>query len=202
VTKLEAVNIMLRRAGLGETRALSTNGTGAAGQAEQVLDEIDLSVQGESWNYNTRNKVLLSPNGDGNIEAPGYAITVDSDYSDQHRNIINLGGYLYNHTDQTAVFTDGVYVTMRVREDWCYIPHPVQEYIAYRAAREWFISRLPAKLTEAQNVQLRELMAKERDARTRARQFDQGSSDQSILSDARSQQIRGFRPRFSRWGTV
>lgn len=61
MTKLDAVQEILRRSGLYVPPALDTDGASAAANAERVLDAEELAVQSRGWHYNTRRKVQLSP---------------------------------------------------------------------------------------------------------------------------------------------
>lgn len=61
MTKLQAVQEILRRSGLMPPAALDTDGASMASNAERCLDSEELAVQSRGWHYNTRREILLSP---------------------------------------------------------------------------------------------------------------------------------------------
>ena len=61
MTKLEAVNRMLRALHEYPVAALDTGGVSTAASAETILDECDKSVQAKGWHCNRENDVVIEP---------------------------------------------------------------------------------------------------------------------------------------------
>lgn len=61
MTKLEAVQEVLRRNGIKPASALDPNGDSTMGQAERILDAEELNIQTRWWHYNTRTDIEVSP---------------------------------------------------------------------------------------------------------------------------------------------
>lgn len=61
MTKLEAVQEVLRRNGMEPGPALDPTGPSMMGKAERILDAEELAIQTRGWHYNTKYNVEVSP---------------------------------------------------------------------------------------------------------------------------------------------
>lgn len=186
MTKLEAVNQVLRGVGRAGTAALDTDGNSEAAQAERVLDEVDLEVQSRGWYYNTRRDVTLTPAGDDTIALPTGAITIDAYGTDARRHVTQLGGSLYDLDNHTDEFTGNLQVEYVLRYDFGCIPQPVQHYIACAAAVAY--NERYGHPSRARGL----LMAEQR-AMGHAKVFDNNSQDTNVLSSQDAEMVRGSR---------
>jgi hypothetical protein len=191
VTKLDAVNIMLRARGMAGAAALDTDGGSDAAQAERVLDSVELEIQSRGWAYNTRTEVTLSPDDADHIALPSGTITIDSDGSDAGRNVSQLGGRLYDLDNNTDEFDGDLIVTYILRYDFGCIPQPVQQYIAAKAAME-YANRYPTRVDRTPM-----LASQYREARAEAFRFDDETSDVNVLDAVDAQRVRGRRTRLT-----
>ena len=71
MTKLEAVNAVLRRIGLTPVSALDTAGNSATSQAERFLDDADIDFQSRGWHFNSNYNITLSNYTESSIIAWG-----------------------------------------------------------------------------------------------------------------------------------
>jgi len=133
MTKLEAVNKILRRAGGYPVAVLDEGGASAAAEAQRCLEEESKSIQSTGWNFNTRSKVQLTPDGSGFITMPAGTLHLDSDYSDATRNITHRGERLYDLDNNTNVFSAAIYVKLVELWEFHCLPEPVAEYITSAA---------------------------------------------------------------------
>ena len=108
MTKLEAVNFILKRAGSYPVPALDTNGSSWASHAERMIDDEDLRIQTMEWHYNRRTNVTLSPAGDSKIYLPTGCLTIDSFGSSASRNVTQLGDHLYDLDENSETFDEDI----------------------------------------------------------------------------------------------
>lgn len=199
MTKLDAVNRILRRAGRLPVTALDTGSGSDAGQAERILDEVDLQVQSEGWTYNTIRDVLVSPDQNGNINPIPGVIHIDSDAEDRHINVVKIGNFLYNNTagENTPTWTENIKVRYTLRFSFNCIPYAVRVLIAEEAALQFCELMgsergLPASRIAQARYHLQV-------ARTQARQYDNGVTNTNLFTTREAYQIRGRRPRVLRF---
>ncbi len=107
MTKLEAIRRMLRSIGESAPSTLETGQPTDAGDAEQILDEDNLTVQSEGWLCNTIPERVYSPVS-GTITVPANVIRVIPAHTDTHRKLAPQGSTLYDFDNDTATFTADV----------------------------------------------------------------------------------------------
>lgn len=149
MTKLEAVNKILRRCWLHPVANLDTDGPSNAAEAERCLDESELEVQSRGWNYNTRINVELTPNANKKISVPPGIININPykmgdvgytpglQYGNSYTNGIAItvqGEYIYDLINNTTNWDDSIFVTYIQRWAFHCIPFPIQDYIVMMAA--------------------------------------------------------------------
>lgn len=188
MTKLEAVNHVLREVGLAGTVALDTDGASNAAQVERILDLTELEVQTKGWHYNTRRGVTLARNGDDSISLPNAAITIDGDDTriGLDPDVTQVGRRLYNLDDNANTFTADLKVTYTLRFEFDCIPQPIQSYIAAWTAVRYNDSygrpERRSTLYEAMRV-----------AKAEAKRFDNDSEDVNCLRSGWAESARGSR---------
>lgn len=191
MTKLDAVNIVLRGLGRAGVSSLDTDGASDAAQAERVLDAVDIEIQSRGWVFNTRFEVTLSPDGSDHIALPDGCITIDADGSDSWRRVTQVGGRLFDLDNNTDEFEGDLIVTHVSRYEFSCIPHPVQEYIAAKAAVDY--NAFYGHPSRAGQLHL-DLDRK----KGRAFRFDNGVGDVNVLDSVESRRVRGDRYRVRR----
>lgn len=193
MTKLDAVNMILTKAGLYRVSVLDTNGASDATEAERVLDEEELRIQLEGWHYNMREDVELTPDSQtSKIYLPTGCLTIDSDQGDSWRNITQVGDYLYDRDDNTDEFTENLICSYTLRYSFECIPIEVRQYIAVQAACSFMENR---PLTREKFARLGLLREDAQRARTRALQINGDREDANTLNTADAMATRGGRSR-------
>ena len=207
MTKLEAVNLILRKCGSFDVPALDTGGSSTAARVENVLDAEELKIQMESgWHYNTRENIALTPDGVTNkISVPTGCLQITANAVKYSRfqssgpdgvsaghNITQIGTYVYDLANNTFEFTDSIVLfRVRLRVSFECIPPVIREYIAEAAATRYCEQYMddPRKC--------RYLREQEMAAQTRARRFNNEAADVNILDTPSARRMRGVS---SGWG--
>lgn len=195
MNKLQAVNLILSKAGLNRVPTLDTNGNSDAAEAERCLDEEELRIQTEGWHYNMRENVELTrDDASEKIYLPVGCITIDSDNFDAWRNITQVGDHLYDRDENTDEFESGT--TLRcsytLRYSFDCIPIEVRTLIAVTAAQTFLENRPLTREKFARIDLLRSDIAR---ARTRALQINGDREDVNTLNTAEARRTRGGRSR-------
>jgi hypothetical protein len=149
LTRLLAVNRMLRAAGEQPVSSLVEDGVNDTSVAEQILDETTLALQLETPNcatvVETRN-----PTVDGFILLPDTTVscdTVDEDF-EMEVSVRGASGNvrLFNNDDNSFVFEDPVKVKITTALDFDELPVHIQFWIVDHAARvyQMFVQGDPA----------------------------------------------------------
>ena len=110
LSKLDAINRMLRASGEYPVSTLAVTGSNDVSMAIQTLDEITMQCQLTGLNCNTVIETL-SPDSNGKIYIPDTVLAVDTVDVDINRNIVQRGRnptYLFDVDENTDVFTTTV----------------------------------------------------------------------------------------------
>ncbi len=191
MTKLDAVNLILTKAGMTRVSSLDTGGPSRAAEAERCLDEDELRIQMVGWHYNARRDVELTPDpSTSRINIPTGCLTIDSFGQDAWRDITQRGDVLYDVDNNTYAFTGSLRVDFTERFDFDCIPLPVRTYIALTAAMTFF-TNLPVGMRDY--MRLRTLTADLQDAKTAANQFNDTKANTNLLNTASAREMRGDR---------
>lgn len=198
--KLAAVNRMLRASGRNPAPALDTGGASDVGQAERVLDEVELQIQSRGWSYNTIRDAVAQPDTNGNITVPSGTIVADSDAEDAHVNVNLIGDFLYNldEGENTPTWTRPIKIRYILRFEFNCIPPPIRFYIADEAAVEFM------DLTGVSGTRLARAQQQLDRSRAGAHRHDnwQGHGNRSVLDTPEARAFRGHRPRTLRGDTA
>lgn len=116
LTKLDAVNRILRAAGEYPVSTLAVTGSNDVTLAIQTLDEVALQCQVQGLNCNTVVRTIL-PDNTGKIYIPDTTLHVDTVGTDEDRNVVQRGRnptYLFDVDNNTDVFEIGVELNIRI----------------------------------------------------------------------------------------
>jgi hypothetical protein len=185
MTKLEAVNKVLRSVGQYAVAALDTGGVTAAAEAEREIDTQNASVQREEdWAFNTRLNVTLAIDGGGKLTPPANTINIQL-YNPQF-NVIIVGGFLYDTIGNTDVFTADQKATYTFLVTWLDIPESAQDYIVALAAEKLCEQR-------GQRDRARDLREAVVTARGKAYNANTKATNANMLGTYQSNLMRGSR---------
>lgn len=138
MTKLQAVNRMLRSANEYPVVSLTDDGVNDTNIAEDVLDETNFMVQIEGQNCNTTEEER-HPTTEGYILLPDGTLHVEAMDEDRGINVTVRGARgdmkLYNVDDNTFVFEDSIKLKMVIGLDFEELPTPMQYWVTDMAAR-------------------------------------------------------------------
>lgn len=116
LSKLDAVNRILRSSGEYPVSTLSVTGSNDVTLAVQTLDEVAIQVQMTGLNCNTVAKDFL-PDKNGKVYIPDNTLAVDTIGTDYGRNLVQRGRsptYLFDVDNNTDVFTIGTPVHVKI----------------------------------------------------------------------------------------
>lgn len=136
LTELDAVNIMLSTIGESPVSSLTADqSTVDVSLSRQILREVTIQVEESGWHFNTEINWVLPITNVGEIPIPANCVQVDSTGPDAQLDVVMRGSRLYNRTDHTYTFVQGVAVDMILLLDFEQIPQAARHYITIRAAR-------------------------------------------------------------------
>lgn len=116
LSKLDAVNRILRASGEYPVSTLAVTGSNDVVIAVQTLDEVAIQCQMIGLNCNTIEQEYL-PDVNGRIYIPDNTLAVDTVSTDYGRNIVQRGRaptYLYDVDNNTDVFVVGTPLRVRI----------------------------------------------------------------------------------------
>lgn len=154
LTKIEAVNLMLDAIDEEPISSLDS-GLPDAETAERFLDRTKKDVLAKGWHSNTDIEYTLTRDSSNEYQVPSLALRIDTSGSDKSVNVAARydGGIrkLYHVKDQTFTFSNNA--TLKVDITWDYefadLPHELQSYIAYHAARKFQESEMGSVALDA-----------------------------------------------------
>lgn len=191
MTKLEAVNHVVRSVGLPSTPALDTGGKSTYAYIEELIDELDMEVQLEGWHYNRHLKKQIARDVNNRVALPTGAIAMYDARNQDWMDLTQIGQYMYDLEEETNVLDTDVDATVIFRFSWGCIPAPIRMYIAARAATRY-----------AENRMLKDhiyiLQQREAKVRRSAVTFNNRSKEVNVLDSVNGRDARGgrfYRPR-------
>jgi hypothetical protein len=188
MTKLEAINAILRRLGLTPVAALDTGGISTQAQVERYLDDADRACQAKGWHFNTRYNVELAQDGQGKIAVPASTYRIDTDGADSDTDVSVVGGFLYDLGNNTDVFNRNVRVTYVAQTAFTDLPQTFADYVITEAAYNYNRAH---KKDSALDGMLRDEAVRRM---SEAKREDDSRADVNVLNTADMIQLRG-RPR-------
>lgn len=140
-SKLEAVNLCLRAAGMGRIAALDPGGASDGAIAEDVLNEISEQVQYEGLEENTVKCKVLTLDGSGKYVLGSSTLRIIPAGKDSNRQLVIRGDDLYdadNDTDVIGTPTTGtVHLTVITELSFEDLSPASKKFIARLAAVEF-----------------------------------------------------------------
>lgn len=196
-TKLEAVNLVLRRLGKTPVPALDADGTSTHAHVERALDDALDHIQQEGWWWNTKYDVEATADGTGKInvsqveplgtDPETYAEIYHVDaMNSEGLNVTRRGNYLWDIEDNVFLTTT-TKVTYVYSRPWDEIPHAFQKWAITQAAfnfNRYFLGKgsndsgIVVELGEVRRQAMREEIQ---------------DSNVNVLNTREMQQIRGRR---------
>ena len=130
MTKLDAVQRIMRRVGMGAVAALQTGEESDAGRIEDMLDQVSLDTQQRGWNFNERRDVELTPDvSTKKIALPTGTIQIDSDAQSLSCDVTQLGSFLFDREHNTDQFDNPIRTRIVYYYAFGCIPYHVQRLI-------------------------------------------------------------------------
>jgi hypothetical protein len=182
LSKLDAINRMLRASGEYPVSTLAVTGSNDVSMAIQTLDEITMQCQLTGLNCNTVIETL-SPDSSGKIYIPDTVLAVDTVDVDINRNIVQRGRnptYLFDVDENTDVFTTTVKVKITYALPFEDLPTAEQFEVVDQAARMYQMA------TVGEPQQDRLLQETAFMSRAKSRAANMRSMDSSFMSNTKS----------------
>ncbi|MDM0006452.1 hypothetical protein QTI51_09570 [Variovorax sp. J22G73] len=175
LSRLQAINQMLVAVG-EQVILVEVAGAGDFANASAILDAETTKVLAKGWDFNTDNKVTLTPDASGVIAVPADVLFVDP--IDPQVNYVQRGLTLWDADKQVSTFTAPVDVTMIRNFPFEACPFNVQREIVGRASMAYQRAYVgSAQLDQFAKEERAEAVADARDA-------ESDSDDFNILNNA------------------
>lgn len=188
MTKLTAINAILRRIGLPPVSALDTGGNSTAAHAERYLDDADRACQAKGWHFNTRRGVTITRDVNNKCAVPASTYRIDTDGADADKDVTVVGGFLFDLENNTDVWGQDLVVTYVSQAAFTDLPETFADYIVTEAA-------LAFNRAHKKDKDLDALLQGELSKRwTEAKREDDARADVNVLNTSEMIQLRG-RPR-------
>lgn len=184
LTKLDAVNRILRAAGEYPVSTLAVTGSNDVTIAVQTLDEVTIQCQVQGLNCNTVETTYL-PDTAGKIYIPDNTLHIDTVGIDYPRNIVQRGRtptYLFDVDNNTDVFEIGVEIRVKITLslDFEDLPTAEQFEITDQAARMYQMATV-GELSQDKLLQEIAFMS-----RAKGRAQNMRSMDASFINNKKS----------------
>ena len=137
LTELEAVNEILSTGSESPVSTLNDSEVIDASLALRILRTTSVEVQSDGWFFNEEFGVTLAPDISNEIVLPLNLLKIDTSGADVGTPAVQRGDRLYNKTDRTKEFPNGVTVDMVVALQFEELPSTARNYITIRAARKY-----------------------------------------------------------------
>lgn len=184
-----AVNTILAAAGEQPIASLSSDASVSSKIAENMLQEATNNVLATGWYFNTRTRVELVPNVQGEIEVAEDIIRIDTQNYWPEAKYTIRSGKIYNASEGvTTGFSDPLIVDIVYYLEWDDIPETVRLYITKKAARLYV-----TRFVSDPNL-LRAVVADEAEAQINMQREDIATSNSRIFGDEFSRIIDRGKP--------
>jgi len=134
MTKLDAVNIMLRNIGEDPVSILGETAKPSAQKATAVLGETSVTVQDMGWNFCSDENYTLAVNTDGEIVLPANLLSFHPVYTSVADRVVETDGKLYNTYNNTFIFEEAVIVNAVFARAFEDLPQTARNYITLLAS--------------------------------------------------------------------
>ena len=135
-TKLDAVNILLSHQGEEPYNSITGDTNAEVRTAVFVLDEVLKETLCMGWLFNTEEDVVLSVNGDGEIDVPSSAVSISYPRHTK-RKYTTRNNKVYNREDLTFTHTQDLKVNLTRLMEFEMLPEVARKYVTVKAGREY-----------------------------------------------------------------
>lgn len=152
--ELMAINDMLAAIGESPVSSLEGDPNADVANCRRLLNQVNREVQAKGWTFNIEEGASLQPDSFSKLieYMPTYlrlTTTGGTAY-------INRGGYVYDRTTQTDIFTSAITVDLIRLKSFSEMPECFRSYIVTKAARRFNIrffgaGEIEASLREQEN---------------------------------------------------
>lgn len=137
MTELEAVNAILRNAGITPVNSL-TDDVLDLENAQATLRQISVDLQTEGWWFNTEHLFPLTPNGSNQLAVPVNTLKADVDGSDRFcKDYVLRGSIFYDRENHTSTITEATTVTLVRALAFEELPSTARRYVTLAASRQF-----------------------------------------------------------------
>jgi hypothetical protein len=174
MTKLEAVNTILRSIGQAPVDSIQGSTNVDVVLAESIMDQVSEEVQSQGWHFNIDEDVELSPDSNDEIPLPSDTIYGDVEYPEQYqRDVVVRNGKFYNRTENSFTFDNPIKATLIRSFSFDSLPPEFQQYVTHASAARFYASEV------GDTPMLTELRRREQTAYARLQQYDSDTGDYS-----------------------
>lgn len=161
ITELEALNIMLETIGSSLITNIDSPQNADAIAAKNTLRLALKEVQAEKWWFNTENNYPLIPDTvTKEITIPVNITHIDyTGRFGDYRDLVIRGSRLYDKDNHTYVFTETLYVNIRLSLEFEELPETAKIYTIMKASRK-FQDQLQGDASAHQNTKEDEIIAR------------------------------------------
>ena len=135
--ELAAINDMLAAIGESPVSSLEGDANADVANCRRILNQVNREIQSKGWTFNIEEGATLSPDTFSGL------IEYLSDYlrmtTSGGTNYINRGGYVYDRTALTDVFTSAITVDLIRLKPYGEMPECFRSYIVAKASRRFNI---------------------------------------------------------------
>lgn len=132
--ELQAVNDMLAAIGESPVSSLEGDPNADVANCRRLLNQVNREVQSKGWTFNIEEDASLVPDSFSGLIAyqTDYLKITTGTYS-------NRGGFVYDRTTKTDVFTQPITVTLVRLREYQEMPECFRSYIVAKASRRFNI---------------------------------------------------------------
>lgn len=134
--ELSAVNDILSAIGESPVNTLDEEANADVANARRILHKINRQEQSRGWTFNIDEGATLTPNSNGFIPFLTNYLHVMTTGGTPYT---NRGGYVYDRTTRTDVFTASIEVNLIELKSYEEMPEVFKQWIVTKAAKEFNI---------------------------------------------------------------
>lgn len=135
--ELDAVNDILAAIGESPVSSLEGDPNADVANARRILNQVNIEVQARGWTFNIEEGATLSPDSfSGLIEYLSDYLRITTSGGTAY---VNRGGYIYDRTNKTDVFTSSLTVDLVRFKTFSEMPVCFRSYIVAKASRRFNI---------------------------------------------------------------
>jgi len=143
LTKLDAVNVVLRARGISPTGALGEGARPTAREAEDTLGTALLGVLTGDWHFNKQQRLTLTPDANKEIGLPVNLLSFVPTYVSMDRSLTQNGTRLFDMDKGSFKFDGPVHLEATFGMGFEELPQPIRWYVALYAAFQYANQQTP-----------------------------------------------------------